>query len=413
MCPRRVLVGGGRLELEPETLACCDGREAGQIGDEDVSVSPNRLRTAAAAPPTLAVLFGQPNHLSTSFQTTQLAKALQAHARVTEIRVTGSRVGGWRRLAWRVYANLIRPMWSRPKADYLLYANDGCADLRRWGGRRLLYWYDAAADWSVQPPERWIDRMRCRNVVVADHVFAVSAAQVALGQRLRPGREAGVHYLPVGVDCVEFDPAKAQPARVREKYGLPKVPIIGYLGYLASWEGRFAGQPLAEIAPRVAASSDAHFLIVGFGPALETFRARVTELGMAGRFTFTGYVPDAWLADCLAAMDVCIDTLEPGFHSEARSETKLKQYMAMGRACVATDIGENRTDMDHGRCGVLVPPGDDGLAEGVLALCGDRARREVLGLAARRRAEEVYHWPKLAARLAAAAGMRTDRGGME
>jgi len=352
------------------------------------------------------VLFGQPDHLSTSFQTTQLARALRAHAEVTEVRVTASRTGGWRRAARRTYVNWVRPFWSQPQSDFLLYANDGCVDLRRWRHRKLLYWYDAPADWSKHPPERWIDRLRCQNVVVADHVFAVSAAQVELGRRLRPGRESGVHYLPVGVDCGVFDPAKARPERVREKYQLPPGrPIVGYLGYMASWEGKFAGQPLAEIAPEAVRQSPVHFLIVGFGPALETFRSHVTAAGVADRFTFTGYVPDDWLPDCLAAMDICIDTLEPGFHSEARSETKLKQYMAMGRACVATDIGENRTDLDQGDCGVLVAPGNPGLLSGILSLADAPSLRERLGALARRRAESIYHWPKLAARLAEAAGL--------
>jgi glycosyltransferase involved in cell wall biosynthesis len=354
--------------------------------------------------PALTVLFGQPDHLSTSFQTTQLARALGAHARVRELRVTASRRGGWRRSLRRIWANYLRPWAPQPPCDYLLYANDGCADLRRWRGRRLLYWYDAPADWSREPPRRWIDRLRCRNVVVADHVFAVSAAQVGLARCLRPNREDSVHYLPVGVDCSVFDPKRARPDRVREKYGLPAGPIVGYLGYLASWEGRFAGEPLAAVAPRLAALGTAHFLVVGFGPALETFRERVRALGVAERFTFTGYVPDDWLPDCLAAMDVCVDTLEPGFHSEARSETKLKQYMAMGRACVATDIGENRTDLDHGRCGLLVPPGDDGLLDGLRILCADPARRAELGAAARRRAAQDYDWSHLAARLASEAG---------
>lgn len=369
------------------------------------SQSQSRSRRDTHRRPTLGVLFGQPDHLSTSFQTTQLARALRAHAEVTEIRVTASRTAGWRRLARRFVANYLRPFWSQPPTDFLLYANDGCADLRRWRARSLLYWYDAPADWSRQPPTRWIDQLRCRNVVEAEHVFAVSAAQVELGRRLRPGREAGVHYLPVGVDCEVFDPARARPERVREKYRLPPGPIVGYLGYLATWEGKFAGEPLAAIAPRAASRATAHFLIVGFGPALATFQARVAALGVADRFTFTGYVPDDWLPDCLAAMDVCIDTLEPGFHSEARSETKLKQYMAMGRACVATDLGENRTDLDQGRCGHLAPPGEDGLLEGVLALCRDPERRQALGAAARQRAVEIYHWPRLAARLAAAAGL--------
>src|SRR5207302_1058683 len=98
-------------------------------------------------------------------------------------------------------------------------------------------------------------------------------------------------------------------------------------GYLGSLQGRFAGEALVEAARHVSTRHDVHFLVVGFGPALPTFEQRVRELGLAERFTFTGWVPDHMIPNCVAAMDICVDSLEPGFHSEARSETKLKQYM--------------------------------------------------------------------------------------
>jgi glycosyltransferase involved in cell wall biosynthesis len=293
-------------------------------------------------------------------------------------------------------------MIQRPGAEYLLYGNDGLVDLRHWRGRRLLYWYDAPWDWSQQAPVRsqFVPWLRYQNVVHADLVYAVSHCQVRVAQRLRPGRESSVFYLPVGVNCSVFDPAKANPAAMRERFCLPDKVIVGYLGYLASWEGRFAGEALIEAAPRLVARQPVHFFIVGSGPALPVFRGRVAELGLQGSFTFAGYVEDEVVPGCLAAMDICVDTLEPGFHSEARSETKLKQYMAMGRACVATAIGENCVDLDEGRCGVLVKHGPESLADGIERLCADPEVRHQLGSAARQRAEALYNWPLLARRLA-------------
>jgi glycosyltransferase involved in cell wall biosynthesis len=221
-----------------------------------------------------------------------------------------------------------------------------------------------------------------------------------VARALRPGRESSVIYLPVGVDCSFFDPASATPERVRSQFQLPSRTIIGYLGYLGSVGGRFAGEVLVEAARHVATRHDLHFLVVGFGPALPTFKHRVRELGLAERFTFTDWVADDLVPDCIAAMDICIDTLEPGFHSEARSETKLKQYMAMGRACVATAIGENRIDLDDGRCGSLAEPGALPLAEAISALCANTSRRQVLGVRARERALTLYDWRVLAKQLA-------------
>src|SRR5262249_3170465 len=160
-----------------------------------------------------------------------------------------------------------------------------------------------------------------------DYVFAVSQTQVEVARHLRPGKEDSVVYLPVGVDCCTFNPTKADPERVRRDFALPQKTIIGYLGFLGMWGGRFAGQPLVEIAPALLRRHAAPFLIVGSGPALPVFKQYVADLGVEANFTFTGFVPDDVLPSCLAAMDICIDTLDEGFHSLARSETKLKQYM--------------------------------------------------------------------------------------
>jgi glycosyltransferase involved in cell wall biosynthesis len=296
---------------------------------------------------------------------------------------------------------------KQPRTDFVLYANDGIADLSHWRAKKLLYWYDAPWDWSTKPPNRrqWINWLRYRNVIVADHVFAVSRTQLKIARRLRRGREHTVSYLPVGVDCQTFDPARGDVERVRRRFDLPSKTIVGYLGYLGIFEGRFAGELLAEIAPELLQKTDVHFLIVGFGPALELFKLRVSELGVAEHFTFTGFVADELLPSCVAAMDICVDTLEEGFHSEARSETKLKQYMAMGRACVATGIGENCVDLDEGKCGVLAEPGAENLLRSVASLCDQPELRAKLGNAARRRALELYDWSVLADQMASALGL--------
>jgi glycosyltransferase involved in cell wall biosynthesis len=342
----------------------------------------------------LLVWYGQPDKYSTSFQTSQLTAALTPWFQVVPVKIRNSSRPLLRQ-AYRVLGNAVKPLFVRPTADYIFYANDGVADLNRASGRKIIYWYDAPWNWSEQPPNRrrqWVQWLRYRNLQAADHVFAVSRVQVEIARSLRPGREHSVSYLPVGVNCRIFDPASASPASVRERFGLPAKTIIGYLGYLGLVHGRVAGQPLIEVARRLVDLSNVHFFIVGFGPGLPVWRKMVEDLGVARHFTFSEYVPDQLVPHCLAAMDICIDTLEPGFHSEARSETKLKQYMAMGRASVATAIGENCVDLDYGKCGILVKPGTDDLFSAIHALSGDAVRRSELGAAARGRALNVYDW---------------------
>ncbi|HMF75062.1 MAG TPA: glycosyltransferase [Bryobacteraceae bacterium] len=356
--------------------------------------------------PSLGVVYGQPDRLSTSFQTRCLAEALSSHFEVQHHRVPLTERQTFQQLA-RLRKNAVHLRLRPPAADYVLYCNDGFFDLRRVRGFKLLYWYDAPTDWANFPPARWqvVDHIRYTNVVTADFVFAVSQAQVSLARKLRPEGFGCVTYLPVGVNCVEFSPERADAEAAKRTYKVPENKVvIGYLGRLGVTGERYAGQALLEAARKIAAKVDAHFLIVGDGPALSLFQRDVAALELQDRFTFTGFVPQKVLSSCIAAMDVCVDTLEPGFHSEARSETKLKQYMAMGRACVATNIGENCVDLAGGACGVLCEPGSESLCGAIVDLCRDAERRKQLGRSARKRAELFYDWQRLAGRLLTAIG---------
>ncbi len=167
--------------------------------------------------PSLTVLYGQPSYLSTSLQTKRLSKALEDNLEVHPIPVEAKTNSSWRIHPQRLWQNYAIPLATRPKTDYLLYGNDGFADLSHWSGTKIVYWYDAPVDWSRKPPRLrdWVSRLRCKNVKVADLIFAVSHAQVKVARALRPGRENSVRYLPVGTDCSLFDPERASAKSVR------------------------------------------------------------------------------------------------------------------------------------------------------------------------------------------------------
>jgi phosphatidylinositol alpha-mannosyltransferase len=79
----------------------------------------------------------------------------------------------------------------------------------------------------------------------------------------------------------------------------------------------------------------------------------------------------------------------------------LTRAFACAVPVIASDISGYR-DVMTDETGALVPPGDPGaLAEAVAALLGDEARRQQLGAAARRIAQERYSWDDIARRLAA------------
>lgn len=336
--------------------------------------------------PGLTVLYGQAPQFSTSFQTSELARHLSRWFEVKEWKLPPGKIQ-------RVWNNYMRPMLRAPRADCFLYGNDGLVDLRRVAGKTILYWYDAPDDWSVRPPRDFKNRLRLQNVISADYVFAVSAAQCAMAKKFR---SEGAHYLPVGVDCDFFDPAKVDREATRREFGIKAGEVVlGYLGYLGKWGGRFAGETLLEALPL----AKNRLLLIGSGPAMEDWKRKAGELGVSERIIFAGYVPQDRLPSAISAVDICVDTLEPGFHSEARSETKLKQYMAMGRACVATAIGENVVDLEQGAAGLLVEPTPAALAKGIEELANNPAKREIFGASALARAKNSYDWRVLSRKL--------------
>src|SRR4051812_21248093 len=118
----------------------------------------------------LTVLYGQAPNFSTSFQTRELARHLERWFAVRHLELP-KRPPGFRANLSRLLQNFLRPALLKPRSHLVLYGNDGAANLRHWRATRLLYWYDAPADWSITPPTNFKDGLRFGNVLAADHVF--------------------------------------------------------------------------------------------------------------------------------------------------------------------------------------------------------------------------------------------------
>ena len=105
---------------------------------------------------------------------------------------------------------------------------------------------------------------------------------------------------------------------------------------------------------------------------------------MAEHFTLPGSVAD--VPGFLAELDVAVLCS----HAEGMSNSLL-EYMAAGRAIVATDVGAASELIVDGVHGLLVPPGDaQKLAEAIGSLLADRELARRLGAAARRRSQDRY-----------------------
>lgn len=111
---------------------------------------------------------------------------------------------------------------------------------------------------------------------------------------------------------------------------------------------------------------------VGVGPLAETVRARVTEVGLEGRFELPGYVP---FGPELLALYRRAHALVHVSLTEGVPQV-LVEAMASGTPIVATDVGGIGAALEDGRAGLLVPPADlQALVEAVLRLSDDEELR--------------------------------------
>lgn len=245
-------------------------------------------------------------------------------------------------------------------------------------GRRLA-WYQ----WTI-PRNEAIER--AATLLPARAVLACSSAGASAQRRIRPRRSVVVAR--PGID-VPARPPQAELEGLRTRLGIPSGrAIVGISARMVRWKGH--DRVLRAVAELNGRGHDVHALIVGgTGHRLdegldEELRALAGDLGLAGRATFTGHVPDA--LPHTALMDVAVNASEHEPFGIAVLEA-----MALERAVVAVDAGGPREIIEDGVTGVLVPSASPAkLADAIAPLLRDPERRTALGRAARSQVLERY-----------------------
>ena len=219
---------------------------------------------------------------------------------------------------------------------------------------------------------------------------------------------------PNGVDPRLFDPSRfsnRDRQDVRARYGLqPEQIVCTFIGTFGRWHGvtllARAIRELVATDPGWLTARKVRFMLVGDGLYMKEVREALD--GEASAFAvLTGLVPQAEAAGYLAASDILLSPHVPNQDGSRffGSPTKLFEYMAMGKAIVASDleqIGEvlrpgmratalSATPSDE--TAVLTTPGDAGeVMAGVRFLVEHPEVRARLGANARQRVLEAFTW---------------------
>jgi glycosyltransferase involved in cell wall biosynthesis len=126
------------------------------------------------------------------------------------------------------------------------------------------------------------------------------------------------------------------------------------------------------------------FEVAGEGEQREELEHLHNTLALGNRFLFRGSVAD--VGEFLRTVDIAV---LPS-HSEGMSNSLL-EYMAAGRAVIATAVGANPELIRHGKDGLIVPSSDESsLVEAIGQLLANPVRAAGFGASARKRVEAEY-----------------------
>jgi len=219
----------------------------------------------------------------------------------------------------------------------------------------------------------------------AHHILCVSRV-LADEARQRGARSESVHVLPNAIDANRFRIPRPEQS-LRSRLGLEGSIVLGHVGLFYRWDRL---DVLIKVVKNI---RDLHpeikVLLVGDGPEMENLRQTAFRLGMERAIILPGPVPRDDVPGYIDAMDICVLPDSNAFGSPIA----LFEFMAMGKPCVAPDLGPMRDVIDDHVTGMLFPHGDyNALGKVLLRLVEDSALRKQLGARAKDTVFERHTW---------------------
>lgn len=187
-----------------------------------------------------------------------------------------------------------------------------------------------------------------------------------------------VRLLPMPVDTDLFHPS-ADTGGLRKKWGLGKAPVIVFIGTLFDFSGLDA---LINQFPRLLKEiPEAKLLIVGDGPQRPKLEKIITELGLAKQVIITGFQPYATMPQYINLAALCINSFLITDATRDIFPGKIVQYLACGKAVVATPLPGMMAVTPGEEQGVVYAGSAGEMVKEIISLLKSPERRQKLGQA--------------------------------
>jgi len=313
-------------------------------------------------------------------------------------------IGGTRAL-FDIHNNLVFtrsavPIIERFKPDliyqrYARFSWAGVAAAVRTG-RPLFLEYNGSEVWVGKHWDRvgslgLLERYEQLNLQAAARIFVVSEVE----QRNLEARGVAAEKIilnPNAVDVQLFRPG-IDRTQARDALGFNETDLVaGFVGTFGPWHGVLE---LARAIKSLPQNLPVKFLFVGSGSLHGEVERILQSEREAGKVIFTGAVAHDRVPALLDACDILVAPHVPLADGSDffGSPTKIFEYMAMGKAIVASRLGQIGKVLDDEETALLVEPGNvKELAAAIVRVAGSSELRARLGPNAREAAVKNHTW---------------------
>ena len=210
--------------------------------------------------------------------------------------------------------------------------------------------------------------------------------------------QSKVRWLPFPVDTQLFRPS-VDCSEVRQKWGLSQsdqvVVFIGTLFEFSGLDGFIRQFP--QIVKEV---PQAKLLIVGDGPQRSRLEQIITELSLGKQVTITGFQPYHTMPQYINLATVCINPFVVSDTTMDIFPAKIVQYIACGKATVATPLHGITSLLPGESHGVVYASTATDMASQVISLLSSAERRRSLGESGLNHVRSHYNHDEIARQLA-------------
>ena len=233
--------------------------------------------------------------------------------------------------------------------------------------------------------------------------FKVATVSIATNESYKAIAVERGGMRPEDVFVVRSGPDLAKLTRVppEPKWRNGRRHLVGYVGVMGEQEGIDLLIDAVEHIVRKLGREDIQFALVGGGSSLDALQRLAASRRLADYVTFTGRAPDAVLFEVLSSADIGVNPDRVNAMNDKSTMNKIMEYMAFSLPIVQFDVTEGR--FSAGEASLYARANDPiDLADKIVALIDDPARRAEMAAFGRRRVEQELSWDYQIAPLLAA-----------